>query len=198
MIGFIGDWIGRRWGVIQDATTMFLGTVLLTAMWGTSLQGWVIMYMISLLIFGIGVGGEYPMTSTSAMEGVHGHRTSRDDKLHRGRSVLLAFLMQGWGQLLNQAVLIILLLIFHSGGNPPYSSKSAQPTFRVSFVIAAVFLLGLMYIRIYKLRNIDQAAEASKSRGNVTGYDIASLKLVGRHYWHRLFATSVCWFCNGQ
>ncbi len=51
------------------------------------------------------VGGEYPMTSTSAMEykargGAHAVN-QRDDKLHRGRNVVLAFLMQGWGQLLN-------------------------------------------------------------------------------------------------
>jgi MFS family permease len=196
MIGIIGDFIGRRWGIIQDATTMFLATVMLTAMWGTTLNGWVICYALSLLIFGIGVGGEYPMTSTTAMEGVHGHNSSRNDKLHRGRSVLLAFLMQGWGQLLNQGVLILLLLIFHSGGNPPYSKTSAQYTFRVSFGFAAFFLLLLMYIRIYKLRNVDHASKASKERSKVTGYDTESLRLVTRHYWHRLLATSLCWFCN--
>lgn len=196
MIGIIGDWIGRRWGIIQDATTMFLGTVLLTAMWGTTLNGWVIMYAISLLVFGVGVGGEYPMTSITAMEGVHGEQTSRNDKLHRGRGVLLAFLMQGWGQLVNQAVLIILLLIFHSGGNPPYGESSAQWTFRLSFAFVAIFLLLLIYIRYYKLKNVDEHSKASKQRSNVTGYDVASLKLVTNHYWHRLLATTLCWFCN--
>jgi hypothetical protein len=30
--------------------------------------------------------------------------------------------MQGWGQLVNQVILIISLLVFHHGsGNPPYS-----------------------------------------------------------------------------
>jgi hypothetical protein len=94
LVGIIGDWIGRRWGIIQDAVVMFLGTVMLTAMWGTSLNGWVICYAISLLVFGVGVGGEYPMTSITAMEGIHGHGTTRSDKLHRGRSVSLALLMQ--------------------------------------------------------------------------------------------------------
>lgn len=193
MIGILGDWIGRRWGIIQDATTMFLGTLMLTAMWGTTLNGWVICYALSLLVFGIGVGGEYPMTSVTAMEGVHGQSTSRSDKLHRGRGVLLAFLMQGWGQLINQSVLILCLLIFHGGGNPPYSTTSAQYTFRVSFGLCAAFLLLLIYIRVFKLRNVDQHAKASKQRSNVTGYDVQSLKLVGSHYWHRLLATSVCW-----
>jgi hypothetical protein len=47
--------------------------------------------------YGIGVGGEYPMTSTTALESktVLGKDAQTDDKLHRGRNVVLAFLMQG-------------------------------------------------------------------------------------------------------
>ena len=37
-VGIIGDWIGRRWGLIQDATIMFLGLVMLTASWGVTLS----------------------------------------------------------------------------------------------------------------------------------------------------------------
>ena len=36
---------------------MFIGSILLTAMWEKSLYGWTIMYAWSLLWFGIGVGG---------------------------------------------------------------------------------------------------------------------------------------------
>ena len=57
LIRLAGDWIGRRWGIIQDAVVMFIGSILLTAMWGKSLYGWTIMYAWSLLWFGIGVGG---------------------------------------------------------------------------------------------------------------------------------------------
>jgi hypothetical protein len=48
------------------------------------------------------VGGEYPMTSTTALEAESGSgsvttrgASQTDDKLHRGRNVVLAFLMQG-------------------------------------------------------------------------------------------------------
>ncbi len=51
-VGIIGDWIGRRWGLIQDASIMFLGLVMLTASWGTTLQGWVICYAFSLFFYG--------------------------------------------------------------------------------------------------------------------------------------------------
>lgn len=73
---------------------MLIGVVLLTSVWGSTLQGWVAAYTISLFIYGIGVGGEYPMTSTRALEsGPNGPAGTRDDRLHRGRNVVLAFLV---------------------------------------------------------------------------------------------------------
>jgi hypothetical protein len=42
VVGFEGDWVGRRFGLVQDALVMFLGLIMLTASWGTSLNGWVI------------------------------------------------------------------------------------------------------------------------------------------------------------
>lgn len=47
----MGDWVGRRWGLIQDAIVMFVGLVLLTASWGTTLEGWVILYGWSLFFY---------------------------------------------------------------------------------------------------------------------------------------------------
>ena len=130
------------------------------------------------------------------MEGIHGQPSNRTDRLHRGRTTLLAFLMQGWGQLINQVVLILALLIFNSGGRPPYGEVATQYTFRISFAFIAIFLLFLIYIRVFKLKNTNQSFNASRKRGGVTGYDVTSFKLIMGHYWHRLFATSLCWFCN--
>jgi hypothetical protein len=72
LVGILGDWLGRRWGLIQDATIMFIGLLMLTASWGVTLNGWVICYALSLFFYGIGVGGEYPMTATAAMENAVG------------------------------------------------------------------------------------------------------------------------------
>src|SRR5277367_3668757 len=129
---------------------MFLGLLMLTASWGTILNGWVICYAWSLFFYGVGVGGEYPMTATAAMENssAAGHVSAREDRLHRGRKVTLAFLMQGWGQFVNQIVLVLLLLIFNSGnGDGPYEARIAQYVFRISFAIAAVGTLWLAYHR---------------------------------------------------
>lgn len=97
LVGVIGDWIGRRWGLIQDAAIMFIGLLMLIAAWGTTLNGWIICYAWSLFFYSVGVGGEYPMTATSAMENSvgAGRVSTREDRLHRGRKVVSAFLMQG-------------------------------------------------------------------------------------------------------
>jgi MFS family permease len=195
-VGLIGDWIGRRWGLIQDVVIMFIGTIFLTSMWGKSLQGWVILYGFSLMFYSLGVGGEYPMTSTRAMEAHHGHEAAIKDRMHRGRNVILAFTMQGWGQFVNQGLLIICLLIFHGGGSPPYSELSAQWTFRVSFAFVGLVTLYLIYHRVYRLKFANAQLKLSKKKNNVTGYDVKSLKLVLGHYWHRLVGTAGCWFCN--
>ncbi|ODN87114.1 Pi-transporter A-1 [Cryptococcus wingfieldii CBS 7118] len=199
LVGFEGDWIGRRFGLVQDALVMTLGLVMLTSSWGVTLEGWVICYGFAQFFYGIGVGGEYPMTSTTAMESKQVAGGQRDDKLHRGRNVALAFLMQGWGQLFNQAVLILLLLMFHHGsGNPPYSEVSAQYVFRVSFGIMAVMTLWLAYYRYYKKTYSSAALSRSKKnmRVNQSGYDLASLKLVSTHFAGRLVGTTLGWLFN--
>ena len=38
LVGIIGDWLGRRWGLLQDCTIMLLGLIMLTAAWGIDLS----------------------------------------------------------------------------------------------------------------------------------------------------------------
>jgi MFS family permease len=178
---------------------MFLGLIMLTASWGTTLNGWVICYAWSLFFYGIGVGGEYPMTATSGMENAvgSGKVSTKADRLHRGRKVTSAFLMQGWGQWFNQVILILLLLIFHHGsGNPPYSAVAAQWTFRVSFAIPAVGTLWLVYFRYYKMKSASKQLALTKKKQKVTGYDIQSLKLTFTYFGSRLVGTAGAWYCN--
>ncbi|KAI0879358.1 major facilitator superfamily domain-containing protein [Hypoxylon argillaceum] len=199
-VGIIGDWIGRRFGLIQDAVIMFLGLLLLTGSWGVTLQGWVILYAFSLFFYGIGVGGEYPITATSSMENAvtAGKLSTREDRLHRGRKVTLAFLMQGWGQFFNQIALTILLVIFNrgTGGEPPYSEFAAQYTFRISFALPAIGTLWLVYYRTYKMKSASKHLDKAKKKANVTGYDVKSLKTTFSHFGGRLLATSAGWFFN--
>ncbi|KAL9043279.1 MAG: hypothetical protein Q9214_003530 [Letrouitia sp. 1 TL-2023] len=199
LVGVLGDWIGRRWGLIQDALIMFLGLIMLTAAWGVTQNGWVICYVWSLFFYGIGVGGEYPMTATSGMENAvgSGKISTKEDRLHRGRKVTSAFLMQGWGQFFNQVLLIILLLVFHHGsGNDPYSPVAAQWTYRISFAIPALGTLWLVYYRAYKMKSASKQLTAAKRKSKVTGYDTESLKLTFTYFGPRMIATAGAWFAN--
>ncbi|WXC55559.1 hypothetical protein SNK03_001504 [Fusarium graminearum] len=199
VVGVMGDWVGRRWGLIQDAAIMFIGLLMLTASWGLTLQGWVICYAWSLFFYGFGVGGEYPITATSSLEGVSsgGRVSTREDRLHRGRRVTTAFLMQGWGQFVNQVILIALLAIFNNGkSSPPYSASAAQYTFRLSFAFPAIGTLWLLYYRTYRMRSAGKQLAEAKKRSNVTGYDLNALRHCFGSFGGRLLATSGTWFCN--
>lgn len=178
---------------------MFIGLLMLTSAWGVTQNGWVICYVWSLFFYGVGVGGEYPMTATSGMENAvgSGKISTKEDRLHRGRKVTSAFLMQGWGQFANQVILIILLLIFHHGsGNPPYSKVAAQWTYRISFAIPAVGTLWLVYFRYYKMQSASKQLMISKKKSKVTGYDTKSLKMTITYFGPRLLATAGAWFAN--
>lgn len=138
------------------------------------------------------------MTATSGMENAigSGQVSTKEGRLHSGRKVTCAFLMQGWGQLLNQGILIIALLCFHGGGTLPYTILSTQWTYRVSFGIPAVGTLWLFYYRAYHMKAASKQLTAAKKRESVTGYDTETLSLLFMHFIFRLLATSGTWFCN--
>ncbi|GAA5921376.1 hypothetical protein JCM6882_003021, partial [Rhodosporidiobolus microsporus] len=58
LVGYEGDFVGRKFGLVQDASVMLLGAAMLTGVWSSDLQTWVQVYGWSLFIYGIGVGGE--------------------------------------------------------------------------------------------------------------------------------------------
>jgi len=113
---------------------MFIGLLMLTAAWCVTQNGWVICYVWSLFFYGIGVGGEYPMTATSGMEDAigAGRVSTREDRLHRGRKVTSAFLMQGWGQFLN----VVILMGHHRTPSGPCSGRTGR---RFSFPLSAPY-----------------------------------------------------------
>lgn len=64
---------------------------MLIAAWGINVDGWVICYAWSLWVYGLGVGGEYPITGTRSLErGGMGFDSRVEDQLHRGRNLVLA------------------------------------------------------------------------------------------------------------
>ncbi|KAK9807016.1 hypothetical protein WJX72_010792 [[Myrmecia] bisecta] len=191
--GVMGDWVGRRAAMLLDMSIILAGVILLTASNGPTINGWVICYAWAQWLFGFGIGGEYPMSATRATEESAEHR--RYQQRHRGRKVMLAYTMQGWGQFINLSVLILLLLIFNSSGNPPYSSAAAGATWRVTFAVLIPLVLYLIYYRVYVLKELTVLSKAKKKAG-VEGYDWKSLRLLFTCFGHRLVGTAGIWFCN--
>ena len=68
---------------------------------------------------------------------------------------------------MNQGILIVCLLIFNSGGNPPYPPAAVQPTFRVQFGFIVLVTLWLVYYRVYKIKGADRILNRSKGRNTV-------------------------------
>ncbi len=92
LMGFVGDFVGRKWGSVTTACVMFIGGILLTCLDGVNEKGFAINYIIAQFVFGFGVGGEYPMAAGSAAERAEAGGKAMAKK--RGREVLLTFSMQ--------------------------------------------------------------------------------------------------------
>ena len=107
------------------------------------------------------------MTATSGMENAvgSGKISTRDDRLHRGRKVTSAFLMQGWGQFLNVVILMLILFLANgSSSDPPYSIKAVQLAFRLSFAIPAVGTAVLVWQRMFRMKDANKAVEEQKRK----------------------------------
>jgi hypothetical protein len=109
-----------------------------------------------LFVFGIGVGGEYPLAASSASEKAMAEMQKRanlnmDDhgeELARGRQVQLVFTMQGAGILLNSLVLMVLLGLLGDDGNTEHLILIWQ----ISYSIGAFILLIVVVTRIFLLQ----------------------------------------------
>ena len=84
--------------------------------YGSGANGIFVMFSIVQFFFGIGVGGEYPVASTSANERAE---NTKHLQQRRGETVICVFSMQGWGNWANTAVILSLLAIFNQYA-PPY------------------------------------------------------------------------------
>ena len=86
--GFLGDLVGRKWGSKMVAAIMLSGAVALAiSPFTTGSHAYFIFFLVAQTWYGIGVGGEYPMASSSASEKAN---VSAEFRAHRGREVTLS------------------------------------------------------------------------------------------------------------
>ncbi|BDA43280.1 probable inorganic phosphate transporter 1-3 [Coccomyxa sp. Obi] len=193
-MGIIGDKIGRKWGSVTTASIMTLGAIVLTCTNGASTKGFTVMYLISQLVFGFGVGGEYPMAAGSAAE--RAEAGGREMAKKRGREVVLTFSMQGVGNFVNTAVLCILVVIYgvikpnRHNKLYPYHPRRLDGVWRTAFGLGIGVLLFIVFWGIYKLHE-SAVWKADRRAGSDSFRKIALLFKV---FWSRLLATAGSWF----
>jgi len=87
VMGFLGDLVGRKWGSKMVAAIMLSGAMALAlSPFTTGSHAYFIFFLVAQSWYGIGVGGEYPMASSSASEKAN---VSAEFRAHRGREVIL-------------------------------------------------------------------------------------------------------------
>ncbi|KAL4424952.1 hypothetical protein ABPG77_009681 [Micractinium sp. CCAP 211/92] len=195
VLGFFADIIGRKWGSRLTATIMLVGAALLTGSAGNDGQ-FLAMFLTSLFLLGTGVGGEYPVASSSAAERAEGSRTMRR---RRGETVLLVFSQQGWGNFANTLAILLLLAVQGATG-AVVTSLQAEVAWRVQFGIGTLICAALAAYRwtylqeskVWKAERHD-VAEQLAQKGIRSHHSPHEYKLVFRFYWPRLMAVCLTW-----
>ncbi|CAK0783592.1 hypothetical protein CVIRNUC_006791 [Coccomyxa viridis] len=188
-VGFIADRIGRKRGSIMTASIMFVGAVLLTASDAPTINGLFLMFVIVQAIYGVGVGGEYPVASSSASERANSFKSLRN---FRGRTVVLVFSNQGLGNLVNTAIILALMAITGQHG-PKYSARAIEIVWRVQYAIITAVIGFMLLWRIFGLK---ENPHFRKRSGQASGFGGRKMNVLLGHFSSRIWASSITWFVN--
>ena len=161
VIGYFANIIGRRPGSILTASLMSIGAIGLTAitLFISRADALFSAHVIFLFIFGIGVGGEYPLAASIASENSLVSSQEKDgiyvqmkdlpthsSTFSRGQDVQLVFTMQGMGILAN-CMVFTLLLACSGQTNDQYSSRSLLLVWQSNYAVGTIILLYVLVSR---------------------------------------------------
>ncbi|KAJ0406531.1 hypothetical protein ATCC90586_003510 [Pythium insidiosum] len=172
--GYIGDAIGRRKGMILTLLLSILGALASALLpWGDHTIYPVL--AACRFVLGLGVGGVYPLSATTAVESSH-------DEVKNSKIVAAVFSFQGVGQLLAPLMAYLLVqLRLHDGYG-----------WRILLGIGA--LPGL-----FVLRDAFEATETCEYRSTVAHRDASASDLSDvirqdKSLWRKLLGASLGWF----
>jgi len=182
VLGTAANKIGRRKGSILTASFMMMGAAAMASIsfFLSNYPSTLFLAMSwALALFGIGVGGEYPLSASSASErammdlkirleqeeAAAAHRATANmttssvmdslsntlqDSNNRGRRVQLVFTMQGMGIFVNSLSLVLLLLVTGQTQNV-YNNITLLNIWRAIYAIGALILGYVLVFRILYL-----------------------------------------------
>ncbi|TCD69968.1 permease [Steccherinum ochraceum] len=175
-VGLICDRIGRKVALVFTTALIVIGAILGTSAHGAhgSVQGLFWFLTFARGITGIGVGGEYPASSTSASE-------AANEKMLKNRGPMFImvtnFVLSFGGPL---AVSVFLIVLSAAGEN------HLPTVWRVCFGIGVLLPLTVFYFRMKMLSPKLYRDTAIKRR--------VPYGLVIKRYWKPLIGTCGAWF----
>lgn len=215
LFGLLATSMGRKWGSKSTATFMFVGLIIMVSASGSTLNGMFAMFNVGLALFGIGTGGEYPLAATSSAE-----RAAAGERKHlerRGRLMVLTFSCQGIGQVVNAAVIAVLLVITKTGDclipshssnitisitttNATCSESGLNITWRVQYGLGLLIIVCMLFYRFFRLEeskiwekrqlHIQRMKSTLRRQISANRYKV----FFSATYATRLFGVSSCWF----
>ncbi|KAJ3553886.1 hypothetical protein NM688_g3385 [Phlebia brevispora] len=176
-VGFICDRFGRKVALVGTTLLIVIGAILTTAAHGAhgSVQGLFWFLTIARGIVGVGVGGEYPASSTSASE-------SANEKMIESRGPILIMATElPHSQFGGPLAVGIFLIVLSAAGEDHLNT-----VWRVCFGIGIILPLSVFYFRMQMLSSALYKKGAIKSR--------VPYRLVIKRYWKSLIGTCGAWF----
>ncbi|KAE8209042.1 hypothetical protein CF327_g6929 [Tilletia walkeri] len=186
VVGLICDRIGRKSAIVLTTVLLVVSAIFATA--ATPLHGSTDILFWWLTVtrggVGIGVGGEYPASSTSASEAAN----ERYGQKRRGTVfVFVTNVVLSLGGPLAVSVFLIVLSAAQYGNTTSTSDmRSLDITWRICFGIGALLPLIVFYFR-WKIMN-SKLYRRGAIRKNVP------YLLAIKRYWKRFLGTSLSWF----
>ncbi|KZV93275.1 MFS Git1p-related glycerophosphoinositol permease [Exidia glandulosa HHB12029] len=176
IVGFICDRIGRKTAIVATTALIVIGATIGTAAHGAhgSVQGLFWCMTFARGITGIGVGGEYPASSSSASEAANDKFMSR-----RGPIFIMVtnFVLSFGGPL---AVSVFLIVLSAAG------EDHLSTVWRVCFGFGILLPITVFFFRLRMINSKLYRKSAIKRR--------VPYNLVIRRYWKRLIGTCGAWF----
>ncbi|KII93547.1 hypothetical protein PLICRDRAFT_396161 [Plicaturopsis crispa FD-325 SS-3] len=175
-VGLICDRLGRKVALVTTTLLIVIGAILCTAAHGAhgSVQGMFWFLTIARGITGVGVGGEYPASSTSASE-------AANEKMVKNRGpvfiMVTNFVLSFGGPL---AVSVFLIVLSAAGEN------HLPTVWRTCFGIGVLLPLTVFFFRLRMLSSKLYRKGAIKHK--------VPYVLVIRRYWKSLIGTCGAWF----
>jgi PHS family inorganic phosphate transporter-like MFS transporter len=138
--GLLGDIYGRRRVWPAGLCVTIIGTVLIVAaplsLGGKGVFTWITIWRV---IMGIGIGGDYPMSSAAISD--------RSATARRGMLLAFTFSMQGWGNLIGGIVTLVIIYAYKSSIMAEDVAK-LNGVWRLIFGVILIPCFGTLYQRI--------------------------------------------------